>query len=67
MRLIEITNAKTKKLKERVKEHGRVWRVLQNCSNVVCFNNGPGLKISSVETDHIRWVQPTDIEFKVIE
>lgn len=47
----------TRKGKNRVQEHGNIWRVLECREQVQCFNNRAGIKIQSLKDTTIRWIQ----------
>lgn len=49
---------RTKRLKQLIKAHGAIWRVLED-RNVACFNEQRGLFIEA--GGHTRWVHPTDV------
>ncbi len=50
----------SKKGRERVKQHGDLWRVKQIRHEVVCLNNEAGMLVESLMSDDTRWVKITD-------
>jgi len=57
---------KTLKGKNRIKEHGTIWLVV-DVRRVQCFNNDYGALIVSVQTEHARWIRAeNDADFNII-
>lgn len=58
---------KSLKGKNRIREHGELWEILEKRDFVMCLN-GPGLSIKSAKTGDIRWISVTDDgDFMIVE
>jgi hypothetical protein len=45
--------------KNRIREHGDTWDVVEDSNNVPCLNNRPGFLIKSPDGD-LRWIAKQD-------
>lgn len=52
--------------KNKVREHGELWLVLQTRTNVVCLNGGTGYYLEAIGDKSTRWVAvKNDTDFKI--
>ena len=60
--------AKTRKGKNVITNHGPSWKVLQTADNLQCMNGGTGALIESLRTAEWRWVAvKDDPDFEIID
>lgn len=51
--------SKTLKGRNRIREHGSQWRIIE-VGNPQCFDGAEGLFIEAVEGNHRRWIRMHD-------
>jgi hypothetical protein len=53
------------RFKQLIKAHGKIWVVLEERLNVICFAGRPGLFITNIEGPvHQRWVETNAVTVK---
>lgn len=59
---------KSLKGKNRIREHGATWAIVDYSNIAMCFNNQPAWYVRSEATGHERWIrQNDDRDFVIME